>query len=162
MIDRIELLKNTIRTNSKILVSACLAGENCRYDGKNCLNKDIKKLVDAGKAIPLCPEVLGGLPVPRIPAEIIVCDGNKKIINRHGEDVTEFFKRGARKTLAIAKENEVICAILKSGSPSCGNGEIYDGTFSGKLTKGNGVTAIKLKEAGITVISDKEWLSMDK
>ncbi len=160
MIDRVEL--NIIKSdkNSKILVSACLAGENCRYDGKNCLNKDIKKLVDAGKAIPVCPEVLGGLLVPRIPAEINGFDESKKIINTQGEDVTEFFKRGAQKTLAIAKEKEVKYAILKSRSPSCGNGEIYDGTFSGKLTKGDGVTAIKLKEAGVTVISDEEWLSI--
>ncbi len=160
MSDRVGL--NIIKTDSKILVSACLAGENCRYDGKNCLNKDIKNLVDTGKAVPVCPEVLGGLPVPRIPSEITVCDGNEKIINRHGEDVTEFFKRGAEKTLAIAKEKEITYAILKSRSPSCGTGEIYDGTFSGKLTKGDGVTAIKLKEAGITVISDEQWLSMDK
>jgi len=157
MIDRVKLNIIKSNKNSKIIVSACLAGENCRYDGKNCLNKDIKKLVDAGKAIPVCPEVLGGLPVPRIPAEITVCDGSEKIINRHGEDITEFFKRGAEKTLDIAKENEVMFAILKSRSPSCGNGEIYDGTFGGKLTKGDGITAIKLKEAGIPVISDEDF-----
>lgn len=150
------LLRNK---DSKILVSACLAGENCRYDGKNCLNKDIKKLVKAGKAIPVCPEVMGGLTTPRIPSEIIGSDGILRVINRQGKDVTEFFQRGAKKTLEIAIENRVTCAIMKSSSPSCGNGEIYDGTFRGKLTKGYGVTAIELKKAGITVITDEEWLS---
>jgi uncharacterized protein YbbK (DUF523 family) len=169
MTDKVKSLKEVIDRNkdSKIIVSACLTGVKCRYDGNDCMNDTIKKLVH-NCSVPVCPEVLGGLSTSRIPAEIICCDGsdllngNAKIINRQGDDVTEFFKRGAEKTLEIAKELQVVYAILKSRSPSCGTGEIYDGTFSGKLRKGYGITAIKLKEAGITVVSDEEWLSMER
>jgi uncharacterized protein YbbK (DUF523 family) len=140
-----------------ILVSACLAGIKCAWDGKDRLAQDIKELVDTGKAIALCPEVLGGRPIPRMRTEIKagsgenVLDGNAKVYNEHGEDVTGQFLKGADKTLELAQKHHITEAQLKSKSPSCGYGLIYDGTFSGKLIKGNGVTAALLVRNGIKV-----------
>jgi len=144
-----------------ILVSACLAGINCRYDGKNSFNKAICRLVAEGVAIPACPEQLGGLPTPRAPAEIKagcgagVLDGKCRVINKEGLDVTGDFIRGAEETLKIAITAGAKKAVLKSGSPSCGCGRIYDGTFSGRMTDGNGVAAEMLMRNGIEVISEE-------
>jgi len=135
-----------------IIVSACLAGINCRYDGKNNSHQKIIKLVKEGNAIPVCPEQLGGLPTPRIPAEII---GNK-VFNINGEDVTECFLNGALETLKIAKLVNCQKAIFKSNSPSCGFGKIYNGSFSGKLTDSNGICAQILKENNIKIITENE------
>lgn len=124
------------------LVSACLAGVNCRYNGGNSLNPTIERLVKEGKAIAICPELLGGLPTPRVCCEMIVNETNeKKIVSKDGQDFTKEFMEGAEKSLAIAKILEIQTAILQSRSPSCGYGSIYDGTFSGKFKKGNGLTA---------------------
>ncbi len=139
------------------LVSACLAGINCRYDGKNSESKVICELVKCGKAIAICPEQLAGLPTPRTGCEIIIDrSGNKKIISKEGENLTEKFADGAKKALAIAKVIGIKKAILKSKSPSCGCEFIYDGTFSGKLIKGIGLTAELLIENGIEVYTEND------
>ncbi len=140
-----------------ILISACLAGVNCRYDGSNNLINKIQKLVSEGKAMLVCPEQLGGLTTPREPAEIIEDEnGNVKVINKLGEDITDEFYKGAEETLKIAEMIGTRAAILKSRSPSCGYGEIYDGTFSGKKRKGNGLTAELLSERGIKIYTEED------
>lgn len=119
----------------KILVSACLLGVNCKYNGKNNENENVKKLAEEYELIPICPEQLGGLPTPRVPSEIVEIDGisnnkERKVINKEGIDVTETFIKGAEETLKIAKLYNIKKAILKSKSPSCGNRKVYDGSFS--------------------------------
>ena len=153
----------------KILVSACLLGYPCRYDaaGKPC-----QKVIDLGKEnilIPVCPEQLGGLSTPRLPSErqfdengkpkpFICEDGPVEgaVLMKDGSDVTENYVRGAFIALDVANENEVDMAILKAGSPSCGHGLIYDGSFDGKKVPGNGITAELLESMGIKVMSDEE------
>ena len=148
----------------KILVSACLCGLNCKYNGGNNLNEDIKKLYDEGKAILVCPEVLGGLLTPRTPREIVNGDGKKvlsgeaKVISKEEEDTTEAFLKGAKEALKIAKENNIKVAILKAKSPSCGKGLIYSGDFNGKLIEGNGVTSELLIQNGIKVLNEKNYM----
>lgn len=140
------------------IVSACLAGVNCRYDGKNNEIKEISKLVKAGEAVAICPEQLAGLLTPRASAEIVIDEnGNKKVITKHGEDVTVQFNEGAKKTLEIAKIVGAKCAILKSKSPSCGCKIIYDGTFSKKLIEGNGITSELLLKNGIKVFTEDNF-----
>ena len=136
----------------KILVSACLFGNNCRYKGDNCLSE---KLLDLGKdnvLIPVCPEQLGGLPTPRHPAERV----GEKIISDIDVDVTEEYNRGANLAVEIAKANAVDYCVLKANSPSCGKGVIYDGTFTGGKREGNGVTVDKLLAEGFTVVTENE------
>ena len=137
------------------IISACFAGVNCKYNGKNNFNDYINKLVKEGKAILVCPEQLGGLPTPREPSEIVSYNNDIKVITKSGKDITENFKRGAKETLKIAKSYNISKAILKARSPSCGYGEIYDGTFSGKVKKGNGITSVLLSEAGIKIYSEE-------
>lgn len=131
-----------------IIVSACLAGYRCRYDGKIVPDPEIVSLVKQGKAIPVCPEMLGGLPCPRTPAER-TRDGSS-VITRDGGDVTEAFRIGAEQTVRLARLFGCDRAILKANSPSCGVGCIYDGTFSNTLTEGYGITAELLLKNGIT------------
>jgi uncharacterized protein YbbK (DUF523 family) len=146
----------------KVLVSACLAGINCRYDGKSKLNKKIKKLVEEGKAICICPEELGGLSTPRLPSEIKnatgeeVLDSKARVYNKEGTDVTKRFIDGAKRTLDIAKKYKIKKAILKTKSAACGTGEVYDGSFNNKLREGNGVTCACLLRNGIKVVSEKD------
>lgn len=150
-----------------ILVSSCLAGLDVRYDGTSNLYKKIEKLVKEKKAVTICPEVIGGLPIPRDPAEIVggsgedVLDGKAKVINCRGEDVTEFFLKGAYQTLEKAKEINATLVILKENSPSCGSTMIYNGQFNGAKKAGNGVTAALLKRNGFRVISEKDLETMD-
>lgn len=150
-----------------ILVSSCLAGLDVRYDGTDCLYDKIEKLVKEKKAVTICPEVVGGLPIPREPAEIIggtgedVIDGKAKVINRLGEDVTDYFLKGAYQTLEKAKEINATLVVLKENSPSCGSSMIYNGQFNGTKKVGNGVTAALLKRNGFQVISEKEFEQMD-
>ncbi len=132
-----------------IIVSACLAGYRVRYDGKTVPNEEIVSLMKRGEAIPVCPEMLGGLPCPRTPSERTPDGG--RVIMRDGKDVTEAYRKGAEETLRMARLYGCTHAILKARSPSCGCGTIYDGTFSGTLKEGNGVTAELLLENGITV-----------
>lgn len=134
------------------IVSACLCGINCKYNGGNNFNPKLYKEMMEGKLFPVCPEVLGGLGTPRIPCEI----KGGRVINREGHDVTESFIEGARKTLEIARMMGAKKAILKQRSPSCGSGMIYDGSFSGKVIEGYGITARMLKENGIDVVSEEE------
>ena len=137
----------------KILVSGCLAGFNCRYDGGNNLVPEIRQLVEDGLAVTACPEQLGGLPTPRIPSERM----GSKVMSREGADVTDEFKAGAEAALRIALENGCRAAILKSRSPSCGKGCIYNGQFTGELVPGNGVTTDLLLHHGIEVLTEEEY-----
>ena len=131
------------------LVSACLLGVPCRYSGKDSRNDKIIELY--GKdAIPVCPEQLGGLPTPREPAEMV----GEAVLTKSGENFTDYFRRGAELTLYIAKLSGATEAVLKQKSPSCGCGTVYDGTFTGKLAEGYGVTARLLKDNGIKVVPD--------
>lgn len=139
------------------LVSACLAGFECRYDGKSNTNEKVVELINKGQAIPICPEQLGGLTTPRVACEIIRDENSRKrVINKYGEDKTKEFELGMKRSVAIARTLGVKNAILKAKSPSCGCGEIYDGTFTGKLIKGNGLLADALLKEGIQVITEKD------
>ena len=132
----------------KIAVSACLLGENCKYNGGNNFSEKVSEYVKGHEVIPVCPEVFGGLPTPREPSEIV--DG----IVRHkdGSSVDEEFRKGAEAAFKIIKEKEVELVILQSRSPSCGVNTIYDGSFSGKIIKGHGIFAEILLRNGIKVI----------
>lgn len=134
----------------KIIISACLLGTPCRYDGKAKSYDKIEKLKEKYELIPVCPEVFGGLDTPREPCEV----SGQKVISKSGKDRTKEYTAGAQKALATALQNGCKLAVLKSKSPSCGHGEIYDGSFSGSLIKGNGVAARLLEENGIKVISE--------
>ncbi len=136
-----------------ILVSACLLGIPCRYDGKSKPCKEVTGLAQTHCLIPVCPEGLGGLPTPREPAEIQT-DG--QVVNRAGEDVSRQYANGAEEALHIAQERGCILAILKEKSPSCGSGRIYDGSFSHSLTDGDGICTALLRANGIRVIGESE------
>jgi len=135
-----------------ILVSACLAGIKCRYDGKDNADKKVIEMVKKGIAIPICPEQLGGLQTPRIPAEIF----EDIVLNKKGENVTSQFKKGAKETLRIAKLANCYKAILKQSSPSCGYGKIYDGSHTGRIIEGNGLTAKLLSQKGIIIVTEED------
>lgn len=139
---------------SKILVSACLYGFCCRYDGKSNLLKDktFMALKNAGRLVPVCAEELGGLSTPRVPSEI----KQGRVFSKEGVDVTEQFEKGAERVLEIARKNNVRVAILKEGSPSCGSKRVNDGTFTGTKIPGEGILARKLIEAGIPVFNEDE------
>ena len=139
----------------KIMVSACLLGENCKYNGGNNRNDRLLDFLQEHDVIPVCPEVLGGLPVPRTPAEIV--DGT--VMNRDGISVDEEFRLGAKKALSIAVREQPELIILQSRSPSCGVREIYDGTFTGRLIPGEGVFASMARKAGFSVLDTEEILS---
>lgn len=138
-----------------ILVSACLCGVNCKYNGGNNKNEQLLSRYNPDEMILVCPEQMGGLPTPRIPAERmrenVAC-----VMNKEGVDVSEAFYKGAEETLKLAKMHQVELAILKAKSPSCGKGKIYDGHFNGTLIEGNGVTAELLMKSGIKVITEEE------
>ena len=136
-----------------ILVSACLVGINCKYNGKNNYNEEIFNLVKEGKAIPVCAEQLGGLKTPRAPSELRIIEGKRYVINNKGEDVTLEFEKGAKEILELAKKLNIKKAILKSKSPSCGKDKIYSGNFDNNLVDGNGVLAEILLQNGIEVIN---------
>lgn len=135
----------------KILVSACLLGINCKYSGGNNYSEEVMEFLKDYEIIPVCPEQLGGLPTPR-PASEIVGD---KVINIEGNDVTANYIKGAEEALKIAKMHGIKKALLKAKSPSCGNGKIYDGTFTNTLIEGDGITTKLLKENDIKVITIK-------
>lgn len=144
----------------KILVSACLLGVKVRYDGGDCAQDDIiiQKWQSEGRIITLCPEIAGGLSTPRAPAEMI---GNKVITNT-GVDVTTEFHKGAKLTLDLCQRHHIKFALLKSRSPSCGNSQIYDGTFSRTLIKGQGITAALLIRNGIQVFNELQIQDLEK
>lgn len=136
----------------RILISACLVGDNVKYDGGNNKNPLIEKLLEKYELVPFCPEVEGGLPTPRHPSE----QRGEQVVNDLDEDVSDEFNRGADLALNICLYLKITKAILKERSPSCGVHEIYDGSFSHKVIPGMGVTAALLKRKGITVYSEDE------
>ena len=150
-----------------ILVSACLAGLPCRYDGQAKPDPEVMALVKAGLAIPICPEQLGGLSTPRSPAEIVggtgqdVLAGRAKVHNAAGDDVTEQFRRGAAAVAQLARNCGAQSAILQDRSPSCGTSQIYDGTFSRQLKAGQGVAAAQLSALGLMVRSAGQEKTQD-
>ncbi len=133
-----------------ILISACMLGVRVRYDGQSKPNARAIALIDTHHLIPVCAEVMGGLPTPRVPAE----RQGEKVITRDGRDVTEQYERGAQEIVRLAKMYDCRLAILKEKSPSCGTDRIYDGTFTGTLTPGEGILAQRLREKGITVAGE--------
>ena len=133
-----------------VLVSACLLGTACRYDGQSKVHPLAAALLKKHTAIPVCPEILGGLATPRAPSE----RRGDRVVSREGEDVTEAFRRGAEEALRIARLYGAEYALLKERSPSCGCGEIYDGTFSGCKTSGDGVTAALFLQNGVRVYGE--------
>jgi uncharacterized protein YbbK (DUF523 family) len=143
------------------LISACLIGVNCNFEAKNWLNPELLKAFKKGDLFPVCPEVLGGLPAPRVPAEIVggdgsaVLEGKAKVVNMQGVDVTCQFLKGAFEVLTIAQSLGAKEVLFTEKSPSCGCGKIFDGSFSGKFVEGNGVTAALLKKNGIKIKSVK-------
>lgn len=145
-----------------ILLSACLAGFNVRYDGGNARNDLAAQLVALGQAVTICPEVMGGMSTPREPAEIQdgngedVIAGRARVINCRGVDVTKQYLQGAQLALGIAQRYHVQAAFLKQKSPACGTRLIYDGSFSGRKIAGMGVAAALLRQGGIQVFSETE------
>ena len=137
---------------SKIIISACLLGENCKYNGGNNYDPAVEAFCRGREVIPVCPEVLAGLGIPRIPIEIK--DG--KVIRRDGVIVDEAIRTAVAQILAQIKDEEIECAVLKARSPTCGVKQVYDGTFSGKLVDGAGVLAQALKDAGYIVLDNEE------
>ena len=136
----------------RILVSACLLGTNCKYNGSNNKNDKVLEYIKDKEVIPICPEIMGGLPTPRTPSEIV----DNKVLTKDGLDVTNNYLKGAEEVLYLAKLFNIKKAILKSKSPSCGKGKIYDGTFNNKLIDGNGITTNLLINNGIEVINELE------
>lgn len=135
-----------------LLVSACLLGVKCRYDGGEQYCPATAKLMERYDLVAVCPEVLGDMPTPRTPAEM----RGGRVVSVDGEDRTEKFALGARRALDLARRVEARKALLKSHSPSCGRGMVYDGSFSGKLVPGSGVAAALLEESGIKVFSEAD------
>jgi uncharacterized protein YbbK (DUF523 family) len=144
-----------------VLVSACLAGRACRYDGGANPDDEIARLVASGRAVLVCPEEDGGLPTPRPPAEIVggdgsdVLDGRAQVVTRDGRDVTDLYVAGAHRALEAARRAGATRAVLKARSPSCGVGAIYDGSFSRALAAGDGVTTALLRRNGIEVATEE-------
>ena len=135
-----------------ILVSACLLGVSCRYDGKSKANEAVLALRDRYNLIPVCPEVFGGLPTPRTPSERV----GERVVMKDGTDVTDNYERGALEAERLCRIYGIKTAILKERSPSCGKGEIYDGSFSGALTVRDGVAAERLMRIGVRVLGESE------
>lgn len=135
-----------------IMVSACLLGQKCKYDGGDNYSEALAPLLKGHRVIPVCPEVAGGLPIPRVPCEI----SGGRVINADGESRDSLFRDGAEKCLCLAKKNSIDLAVLKSRSPSCGVNEIYDGSFSGRLTQGSGIFASLLLQSGFRVADSDE------
>lgn len=144
----IQYIKEEV--NKLIAVSACLLGENCKYNGKNNQNEDVINFLQNKKYIAICPEVMGGLSTPRPPSEIL----GEKVITKNGLDLTQEFRQGAKLSLDLCLKHNVKLAILKSNSPSCGSKTIYDGTFNYVLISGQGITTQLLTKNSIKVIDE--------
>ncbi len=136
----------------RILISACLLGASCRYDGRSKPHPEVVELAKRHELVPVCPEQLGGLPTPRMPSE----RQGERVVTADGTDVTEQYQRGAEEALRLCRLLGCDVAVLKERSPSCGKGQIYDGTFTGTLTVGWGVTAELLRQNGIPVYGESE------
>ena len=148
----------------KVLVSSCLLGSPVRYNGahKKSDHPILERWIAEGRVVSVCPEMLGGLGTPRPPAEIVLVDGQRRVITNEGRDVTDAFARGAELSAREAAAHHVRLAILKSGSPSCGTSFVYDGTFSGARVPGAGVTTALLHERGVRVFSEEELAAADE
>lgn len=149
-----------------VLVSSCLLGNPVRYDGRSVQQGDavLDRWLQEGRVVAVCPEVAGGMPIPRPPAEIepakdaaAVLAGRARVVAVTGDDVTQPFVRGAHEALAAAQARGIRIAVLKEGSPSCGSGYVYDGHFAGRRQPGVGVTAELLRRAGLQVFSERQW-----
>lgn len=138
--------------NKKILVSSCLLGATCRWDGSSKKNDKLIDLFDRKQFVPVCPEALAGLPTPRPACELCENNGKQLVLDKDGNDFTKEFSLGAKKALEVAKSSGAKVAYMKSGSPSCGAGTVYDGSFTGKKIAGSGIFAKLLIENGIKVI----------
>ena len=154
-----------------VLISACLLGQAVRFDGKHKNYEDavLLRWLHENRIVPFCPEVAGGLPVPRLRAEIAdsvdgfsVIDGMGKVVDVKGRNITTNFVKGAERALAMATASTIEVAVLKEGSPSCGSKKIYDGTFSGRKIPGAGVTTALLRRSGVYVFSEFEFLDADR
>ncbi|MEN6420144.1 MAG: DUF523 domain-containing protein [Clostridiaceae bacterium] len=145
-----------LTSDSPILISACLLGLCCRYNAESKASESVLALAKTHPLVPVCPEQLGGLPTPRPPAE----RKGERVVSKNGTDVTKAFQKGAEETLLLARTLGCKTAILKARSPSCGHGRIYDGTFTGKLVPGSGVTAELLEESGMSVYTEEELPSL--
>lgn len=150
-----------------LMVSSCLLGIPCRYDGQSKAIPELIKLLDKYHLVPFCPESLGGLSIPRLPAEIqngdgsTVLSGISRVINKENQDYTREFVKGAQATLEMAKQIKPEFIVLKANSPSCGVGRIYSGGFNGILKQGDGVTAALLRNAGEKVISESDLFLLE-
>ena len=144
----------------KVLISACLLGDNVKYSGGNNLMPELVRLLEKYKVniVKICPECFAGLPIPRVPSEI----REDKVFSKDGRDITEEFLSGAEKTYQVAKNKEIDFAILKERSPSCGSSYVYDGSFSGKVIQGQGFTARKLNEENIVIFSEENLKEIEK
>ena len=144
----------------KVLISACLLGDNVKYSGGNNLRPELVTLLEKYNVdiVKVCPECFGGLPIPRVPSEI----RENKVFSKDNRDITEEFLAGAEETLKVAKENEINFVILKERSPSCGSTHIYDGSFSGNIIPGQGITAKRLTEEKIKVFSEENLEEIEK
>lgn len=142
----------------KLLISSCLLGNNVKYNGKNNYVEGIYKLKDLYDLVIVCPEVMGGLSIPRIPSEII----NDEVINKEKINVTKEFNKGKDIVLDLVKKYDIKKALLKDGSPSCGSTYIYDGTFTGKRIKSLGITSRCLKELNIKIYTENNWMELLK
>jgi uncharacterized protein YbbK (DUF523 family) len=152
---------------NKILVSACLLGENCTYKGGNNRNPAVEEYVSRYEYILFCPEVVGGMPIPRPPCELprgradTVLAGTEKIFDRNGQDVSQQVLIGAEQACALCRQHHIRVAVLREGSPSCGVHRVHDGSFSGRVIPGSGITATRLRQEGVTVISEED-ISADR
>lgn len=136
----------------KLMISACLLGARCRYDGAAKPQEWVNKLAEKHTLVPICPEQLGGLPTPRVPSE----RRGERVMSKIGTDVTEQYRRGAEEALRLYQLLGCEAAVLKERSPSCGRGEIYDGSFTGTLISGDGVTAERFAAEGIPVYGESQ------
>lgn len=134
------------------MVSGCLLGHNCKYNGGNNKNQEVLDLLKGHEIVPVCPESMGGLPIPRPPAEIV----NGVVVNKEGLNVDSQFRKGSEEGLKLALKEKIDFAILKANSPSCGSNQIYDGTFTGTKIPGDGTFAAVLKKSGIKVFTEEE------
>ena len=143
----------------KVAVSACLLGVRCRFDGRSKPSMEVQRFLECHECqvVKICPEIMGGLPIPHPPHEQHVLDGQVCVIDAEGNDHTEAFEAGARAACALVCDSGCTHAILKAKSPSCGVGEVYDGTFSDVLVPGDGVATKMLKEAGVVVATEKNF-----
>lgn len=138
----------------KIVVSACLLGENCKYNGGNNASQGVAQAVENAQVIPVCPEVLAGLGIPREPIEIV----NGRVCRKDGTSVDDALRHAVEEILEQLKSENIACAILKSRSPTCGVKQVYDGTFSGRLVDGMGILAEALKKNGYKVIDSEDCI----